>query len=205
MNKSKESLRERCRTLLYNSIKLTDEPDELRIWEISEVNHHLSRYMEILNLIPKMREKAKVLDIGSGPGHVSILLSTLFQYEVHSTDFHLEEFSYWEKRLRNYHVEFKPFDLNGLEKDHLPFENDSFDIALFCDVIGNLTVHPLKVFSEIGKTLRIGGYLIFTTDNVLKLTHGFECYSERIQLTYGTIILQEGIFASIPLQRFLTC
>ena len=53
-------------------------------------------------------------------------------------------------------------------KDSLPFEDNSFDVILFLDVIEHLSA-PKKCLQEIKRVLRKGGYLVITTPNLATL------------------------------------
>lgn len=57
----------------------------------------------------------------------------------------------------------------NIENDCFPFESESFDIVLFCEIIEHLLMDPAKVLREIQRVLKKGGQLILTTPNVSRL------------------------------------
>ena len=50
-----------------------------------------------------------------------------------------------------------------------PFESDSFDVVLFCEVIEHLLMDPVVALREIKRVLRPGGSLVVSTPNVARL------------------------------------
>lgn len=57
----------------------------------------------------------------------------------------------------------------NIEEDVYPFETDSFDVVLFCEIIEHLLMNPLAALREIHRVLRPQGVLILTTPNVSRL------------------------------------
>lgn len=55
------------------------------------------------------------------------------------------------------------------EEERFPFEDASFDVVLFCEIIEHLLNDPAGVLREIKRVLRPGGVLILTTPNVSRL------------------------------------
>ena len=59
--------------------------------------------------------------------------------------------------------------LFNIEESRFPYDDDSFDVVLFCEIIEHLLMDPLRPLSEINRVLRPGGRLIVTTPNVCRL------------------------------------
>lgn len=57
----------------------------------------------------------------------------------------------------------------NIESDKFPFEDDEFDVVLFCEIIEHLLVDPAAVIKEIKRILKPNGVLILTTPNVSRL------------------------------------
>jgi SAM-dependent methyltransferase len=147
-------------------------PDELLIdrlaksakeREIKYIRSHFSRYVETLRVVPKTPRKLKVLDIGIASGHLAILVKKLFNYQVFGIDKKRPETNYWKKRFDGEGIEFRLCDL---EKDPIPFEDEYFDIVLFCEVLEHLSNQAGRItLKEINRVLKQGGTLILTTPN----------------------------------------
>jgi len=69
--------------------------------------------------------------------------------------------------------------LVNVENDRFPFEDDAFDVVLFCEVVEHLLVDPLAALREIGRVLRAGGTLVATTPNVNRLDNVMGMVSGR--------------------------
>ena len=57
----------------------------------------------------------------------------------------------------------------NLEEDVFPFDDNSFDVVLFCEIIEHLLVDPTHPLREISRVLSPGGRLILTTPNMVRL------------------------------------
>ena len=129
--------------------------------EMNYIRSHFSRYVETLRVVPKLPRKLKVLDIGIASGHLAILVKKLFNYQVFGIDKKRPETNYWKKRFDGEGIEFRLCDL---EKDPIPFEDEYFDMILFCEVFEHLS-NPRITLKEINRVLKQGGTLILTTPN----------------------------------------
>lgn len=57
----------------------------------------------------------------------------------------------------------------NVETDRFPYEDASFDVLLFCEIIEHLQTDPLQVMKEIKRVLKPDGILVLTTPNVARL------------------------------------
>jgi 2-polyprenyl-3-methyl-5-hydroxy-6-metoxy-1,4-benzoquinol methylase len=55
------------------------------------------------------------------------------------------------------------------EEDDFPFDDQSFDVVLFCEIIEHLLMDPVRVLLQIKRVLKPGGQLILSTPNVSRL------------------------------------
>jgi SAM-dependent methyltransferase len=69
-------------------------------------------------------------------------------------------------RPRNATLEFWHFNI---EARPFPFDDDSFDVVLFCEILEHLLMDPVGVLREVKRVLRPSGALILTTPNVNRL------------------------------------
>lgn len=89
----------------------------------------------------------------------------------------------WERSLDYHEV--------NIERHPLPFDDGSFEVALFCEVIEHLLTDPVAALSELGRVLRPGGLLVVTTpnaarlENVARLVAGVTC-TTRTRVTVPT-------------------
>ncbi len=103
-----------------------------------------------------------MLEIGSFLGPVSISLKKI-GYSVSALD--IPEF-YNSSRLRDlYERNDIPFCGLNLRKFKLPYESNSFDVVVICEVIEHLNFNPLPVFNEINRVLKDSGYIYIGMPN----------------------------------------
>ena len=53
------------------------------------------------------------------------------------------------------------------EKDRFPYEDESFDTVLCCELIEHLESDPMYMMAEVNRILRPGGHFVITTPNVI--------------------------------------
>lgn len=59
----------------------------------------------------------------------------------------------------------------NIEDDRFPYEDASFDVVLFCEILEHLLMNPVAVLREISRTLKMGGSMVLTTPNVCRLSN----------------------------------
>jgi SAM-dependent methyltransferase len=59
--------------------------------------------------------------------------------------------------------------LFNMEEEPFPYDDGSFDVVLFCEIIEHLLMDPLHALAEINRVLRPDGRLVVTTPNVARL------------------------------------
>ncbi len=72
--------------------------------------------------------------------------------------------------------------LFNVEEDTFPFEDDTFDVVLFCEMLEHLLMNPVATLRQIHRVLKPSGVLVLTTpnvarlDNVISLANGENMY-----------------------------
>ncbi len=59
--------------------------------------------------------------------------------------------------------------LFNIEEDVFPYETDTFDVVLFCEMLEHLLMDPVAVLRQIHRVLKPDGTLVLTTPNVARL------------------------------------
>lgn len=117
------------------------------------------------------------LELGANPYFTTILLKTFTNLKLTlanyfgsgNTDKLVQEVRYKDFESDQYlSVKLESNHFN-IEEDVFPFEDRSFDIILFCEIIEHLLIDPVKVLKEIKRILKPNGALILTTPNVSRL------------------------------------
>jgi SAM-dependent methyltransferase len=150
--------------------------------------NHIKRYIETLNILGKGDPQMKLLDIGVSEMFM-ILLQKCTRYRLYGGHYK-EDRSKNTVRLKNNEygdiVEYKSVGFDA-EKDKFPFEDNFFDVVLFCEVLEHLTCDPMFAISEINRILKHGGRIIVTTPNIIRLEALYKVlmgYSPYFYATY---------------------
>ena len=128
---------------------------------------HFWRFVRTWNLVRDLEGQA--LELGSNPYFTTMLLREL-------TDLDLTLANYFgsageteqEVVYRNGKTTLTS-QLFDVERDRFPFEDDSFDVVLFCELIEHLTTDPVAALREIKRVLKPDGVLVLTTPNATRL------------------------------------
>jgi len=142
------------------------------------------RFIKTLQMIPTT-SNGKLLEIGSNPYFLTTLLKKFRNFEWFGSNY----FSTKDNSITQTIINEKYSDkfsykssLFNIEKERFPFDNETFDYVLFCEVIEHLTEDPIHVLNQIHRILKKNGTLILTTPNVArksnieKLQHGENIY-----------------------------
>lgn len=133
--------------------------------ELSGIQHKKWQFFldeEIQKIYPGMRQDISILDIGAGPGFISIILSEL-GYKVTAADFSKEMLAAAEKNYRaavrsenmkQWTIEFRIEDAMNLS-----FPDESFDVVFSRNLTWNLP-DPEKAYREWIRVLKKGGCLL---------------------------------------------
>ena len=162
------------------------------------------RYRFLLShLLPLLPGGGSVLDLGAGPGVVSLAMR-LAGASVTVAD-KWEHYGGWKPpadkapRSRSgtrWHMmrRFEKYGVNVLDvdllSDALPFHDDAFDMVLLLAVIEHLSVSPKRILEEVRRVLKPGGVLALEVPNIAALRN-------RVGLLFGRSVhfpLQEWYF-----------
>ena len=192
----------------YNEGNLNRSSQRLLDVEMKYISNHLKRFCFTFDFLPRV-ENARVLDVGIGQGFLDYCIKKVLNYEVTGVDAQREETESWRRRLTEEGIQFKLCDIS---QEPLPFDEASFDIVLFLEVIEHLfPPRAFLVLKEINRVLKPGGFLVMSTPNQAGLGHrlglligrsvlNLEAYFHQDGATYGHIFEYTGS----QLQQLLT-
>lgn len=151
------------------------------------------RFRITMALLPPLAGGARVLELGANPYFLTRLLRergvdvTCANWFGPSSGFG----SYGEQVVtESGTVHAYRFDHFNIEQDRFPYQDGSFDLVLFCEILEHLPADPIHALCEIGRVLRPGGTVVVTTpnasrlDNLLRITRGENVYESLSG--YGT-------------------
>jgi len=138
-------------------------------------NLKLSYKRTLKDTVPLLPKDAKVLEIGSLFGVVSIALTQL-SFDVTGTD--ISEFHASIKLQELYKKNNITFDKVNLHDYSLPYADESFNMVIICEVLEHLNFNPLPVLQEINRVLKKGGYVYIAMPNQA-------CIDNRLKMLTG--------------------
>lgn len=147
------------------------------------VETHARRFYETLRLLPDLKPDARVLELGAIPYYLTILLQKFAGLSVDPVSFF--EFETAERtthRVENvanqerYDFDYAPLNV---EKDVFPFDDQTYDLVLCCELLEHLLINPSHMLYEIHRVLKPGGYLLLSTPNVLRWENVFSLLKGR--------------------------
>jgi len=134
-------------------------PPQFQEWWKEYLHAHRKRYVEMLTFLNEKDKVGSIVDIGCVPGHFTVLLKKL-GYNVMGVDidpYRMGEI--WKK----HNIAVEQVDV---EKDPLPFSNDSYDVIIFAEMLEHLRINPLFALREAYRVLKPGGRIILSTPNI---------------------------------------
>ena len=153
---------------MVSSIQVEDGPlDELKNY----VDADFKRFVYTLGLVPDDAGQT-ILELGANPYFMTTLLRKFRKADLHLANF----FGSSErdgKQMVTIHstgevIEYHYRQFN-IEADAFPYQENFFDVVLFCEIIEHLLSDPVHALTEIRRVLKPGGDLIVTTPNVARL------------------------------------
>ena len=156
---------------VFRSYSVNDEPQgHLDAY----VQDSFWRFLHTWGLVRE--ERGKCLELGANPYFTTLLLEEYTDLVLTLTNFYGDSAAETTNETLRYRSENgdvieRAFTshLVNVEEEPFPFEDGSFDVILFCEVIEHLLMDPLAALREINRVLRAGGRLVLTTPNVNRL------------------------------------
>jgi len=160
---SEEELRELVTTILVEG----GPSDELTNYGRID----FKRFIQTLALVPDT-PGLTLLELGANPYFTTTLL-----YKFRNVKLHLANFFGGPERQGVQRVTVRKtgevilytYKCFNIEHDQFPYEDGSFDILLFCEILEHLLSDPVHALIEIRRVLKDGGLLVLSTPNVAGL------------------------------------
>lgn len=135
------------------------------------VHGGLPLWRQILRFVPNPKERGRALELGSPPFHITLMLQRFRNYDLELTGYASDGRERLDQTLvspdynESYDFSCTCFDA---EKDRFPYEDASFDLVTWCEVIEHLTENPVHTLAEVHRVLKPGGYVVISTPNACR-------------------------------------
>ena len=129
------------------------------------------RFFYVFKFLKKLKavnSSPKIIDVGSYPGNMIKLCRHIFTKYPKYLSVGLDLDNYFTKEVKNYGVECLDTEIDPNfpgSKETKKWNVDSFDLCLLLDTIEHL-VNPTFCLDKINKSLKVGGHILLTTDNI---------------------------------------
>ncbi|HEU4477879.1 MAG TPA: glycosyltransferase [Pyrinomonadaceae bacterium] len=160
---SEERLRE-----LLTSVQVEDGP-------ILELHNYaktdFKRFVYTLSLVPE-KPNLEVLELGANPYFITTLIHKCRDARLHLSNFFGRPgSSATQDVIVQQTGELIPctYKQFNIEKDVFPYEDETFDVVLFCEIIEHLLSDPVHTLTEIRRVLKSSGVMVLTTPNAARL------------------------------------
>jgi SAM-dependent methyltransferase len=129
---------------------------------------HAARYALTLNALVEAgltKSSFRVLELAASPyGMTAIMGRFMFNDLTLGGYSDSNSIKYINIYNKDHEMKFCEYGFNA-EKSNWPFNNESFDLVIACEVIEHLALDPMMLFSESNRILRPNGYLFVSTPN----------------------------------------
>jgi len=132
---------------------------QIKEWWLNYLQKQSERYLDTLEFMGDMDKDTRLLEIGSLPGHFTVLLKQL-GYQVRGVDL---DYRRAESLWRKYDITVDEVDI---ETQPLPYEENRFDLVLFMELLEHLRINPVFTLRQLYRVLKPGGKIILSTPNV---------------------------------------
>jgi len=145
---------------LENDLNLINP--ELREWNQIYFRNQKNRYIPDLETIKKWYNGGKILEMGSVPCHFTYILKKM-GLAVTGLDI--------DPNRSKQFIEKHKLDVIkcDIEKDKIPFKNNSFDLVIFNEILEHLRIDPIFALKEVNRVLKPNKNMILTTPNLYSI------------------------------------
>ena len=125
-------------------------------------HEYLRTVRDLLEHRPPVPGPVRVMELGAFFGTVCIALSSL-GYEVTAAD--IPEYIEMPEQVARYGRHGVSIKGVRLQDSRLPFDDESFDVVIMCEVLEHLNFNPLPLLKEINRILAPGGIFYLSLPN----------------------------------------
>ncbi len=131
----------------------------------------LPLWRQILAFVPNPTARGRALELGSPPYHITLLLKKFRDYDLSLTGFAADRspaITHTQSSAEFAEEHTFVCTCFDAEHDRFPYDDASFDLVMWCEVIEHLTENPVHTLSEIHRVLKPSGHLVVSTPNATR-------------------------------------
>jgi len=129
--------------------------------------------------------EGRCLELGANPYFTTMLLEHFTKLELIlanyfgplSKDMHTQDVYYIDPDDGTKNTKTYSYLNFNVENELFPYADGEFDVVIFAEIIEHLLSDPCKVLSEVKRVLKLGGTLIITTPNAVRLENVARLFS----------------------------
>jgi glycosyltransferase involved in cell wall biosynthesis len=156
---------------------------------ISYLGIHGDRIVKTVQLLPRGNGEGRLLELSSYLQMTPLVLRDGNYRDVTVTNWWEGEPRVKTQKIRHAQtgVELSfPMVNVDVERDRFPFDGETFDVVLCCELIEHLTEDPMHMLLEINRVLKWGGLVVVTTPNIASAFSIKESMSGSSPYIYGS-------------------
>ncbi len=138
-------------------------------WSSSYLETHSERFFRSYQIIKNYNhtfEKEILVDLASNNGIFLPALHAISPFkQIHIIDYGEKDSETLKIQSSQEVIKVNKHYLN-LEKDYLPFKEESVDVVIFFEILEHLLYDPMHVLLEINRVLKKNGFLFISTPNL---------------------------------------
>jgi SAM-dependent methyltransferase len=131
----------------------------------------------VLTLGLAQGSSGRCLELGASPYFTTMLLDRFTDLELSLANYfgpqppgeHGQTIAYLDPASGERRTQRMPYRNFNVEEDRFPYDDGSFDVVIFAEIIEHLVADPSRALREIRRVLRPGGALVLTTPNAARL------------------------------------
>jgi len=145
--------------------------NRLRGEEKSSFDFHFDRFNQVIKYLKeiysmKNKKNPKLLDVCSGPLHLSSI-SSLLGFKVYALDLgDVLNSKRIKQRAKHYNI---TLNTCNLAKEPIHYRGNSFDVATMFEALEHFNFNPVPIIKEIHRVMRPRGIFVLTTPNLFRL------------------------------------
>lgn len=160
-------------------VRVEDAPESISGYCDQDFERFVHTFGLVQRVVASTDGPVTGVELGANPYFTTMLLRQFTPVEWKLANYFGPDYPEGNSRQRVFFNEFRDpsvkanveleFAHFNIEEDVFPFDSESLDVVLFCEIIEHLLNDPIRVLREIKRILKNNGTLVLTTPNVNRI------------------------------------